>query len=181
MKNAKCFVHICCAPCSIEVIESLVNDGVEIYGYFYNPNIQPFDEYKKRRDSVISYLDKLKIKYEIADYDTYEYFEKIETNLKGIERCTLCYDLRLEKSAQRARELCFENYSTTLLWNPHKDFDFIADVGRKNAEKYNLEFHFPKLTHDYWKYKDKAKVEEMYLQKYCGCVFSNFENPKRKK
>ncbi len=179
MRNKKLFLHICCAPCSIEVIDSLANDGYEIYGYFYNPNVQPFDEYKKRRDSVITYMDKLGLEYEIADYDAYEYFEKIGDILKGKERCTICYDLRLEKSSKRAKELGFGVYSTTLLWNPHKDFNFIADVGRKNAEKYDLEFHFPKLSHDYWKYKNKAKEEEMYLQKYCGCVFSSWENRKQ--
>jgi len=175
VKNKKIFLHICCAPCSIEVIESLVEDGYEIFGYFYNPNIHPFDEYKKRRDSVIKYLEKLGIKYEIADYDVHEYFDKIGDIQKGKERCTLCYDLRMERSAIRAKELGYETFTSTLLFNPHKDFEFIAKVGKKNAKKYGLNFHFPSLAHDYWGNKAKAKELEMYFQKYCGCVFSTTE------
>lgn len=186
MKTDKCklFLHICCAPCSIEVIESLLTPPTpsqelekeyEVFGYFYNPNIHPFDEYKKRRDSVVKYLEKLDIKYEIADYDVHEYFDKIGAVQTGKERCTLCYDLRMERTAKRAKELGYDTFTTTLLFNPHKDFEFIAKVGEANAEKYDLHFYFPKLTHDYWKYKDKAKELDMYIQKYCGCVFSTTE------
>lgn len=174
--DKKILLHICCAPCSIEVIDALVKDGYEIFGYFYNPNIHPYDEYNKRRDSVVSYLNELGIKYEIADYDMYDYFHAIGENTKGMERCVACYDFRLAKSAQRAKELGFSKYSTTLLWNPHKDFNFIAEVGIKNAEKLNLEFYFPKLEHDYWGVKKKSKEAGLYIQKYCGCVFSSWEN-----
>ena len=76
MESKKIFLHICCVPCSVEVIETLMKEGQEIFGYFYNPNIHPFDEYKKRRDSVVKYLEDLGIKYEIADYDVHEYFVK---------------------------------------------------------------------------------------------------------
>ena len=178
MKN-KIFLHICCAPCSIEVIDSLISEDFEIFGYFYNPNIHPFDEYEKRRESVENHLKKLKIEYKIADYDMFEYFNKISGEFVGAGRCNLCYDLRLGKSAIEAKSLGFEKYSSTLLWNPHKDFNSIAETGRKNGEKYGVEFYFPKLTHDYWKYKAKAKEEELYIQKYCGCVFSSWENKQR--
>ena len=176
INNKHLFLHICCAPCSIEVIDALVKDGYEIFGYFYNPNIHPFDEYKKRRDSVIQYLEKLGIKYEIADYDVHEYFDKIGDIQKGKGRCTLCYDLRMERTASRAKELGYEIFSTTLLFNPHKDFKFIARVGKENAKKYDLHFYFPKLKHDHWGNKAKAKELGMYSQKYCGCVFSSVES-----
>ena len=175
MENKKIFLHICCAPCSIEVIDALIKDGYEIYGYFYNPNIHPFDEYKRRRDSVIKYLEKLGFEYEIADYDVHEYFDAIGEYRVGKERCKRCYDLRMENSAKRASELGYQEFSTTLLFNPHKDFKFIAEVGKKNAELQNLSFIFPKLAHDYWGNKKKAKDLNLYFQKYCGCVFSTTE------
>jgi len=76
--------------------------------------------------------------------------------------------------------LKYDTYSSTLLWNPHKDYEKISNIGKLYAKKNYLNFLFPKLTHDYWKYKEIAKDEQMYIQKYCGCVFSSYENKKGK-
>lgn len=172
MKDKKILLHICCAPCSIEVIEKLSHNGYLIYGYFYNPNIYPFEEYIKRRDSVVKYLKKLNFEFKIGDYDSVSYAKSVSNKFAGNNRCIECYKFRLINSAETATELNFKNFSTTLLFNPHKDFKCIAKLAGQIARENGLNFINPVLKRDYWGSKEKAKSEGVYFQKYCGCIFS---------
>lgn len=172
MHNKEILLHICCSPCSIEVIEKLSKDGYSIFGYFYNPNIYPFEEYIKRRDSVINYLKKKQIKFKIGDYNSDLYETTIGNNFTGSNRCIECYKFRIFNSAKTAVELNIKNFSTTLLFNPHKDFNKIAKIAKRISKDYKLEFINPSLKRDYWGNKRKAKNEGLYFQKYCGCISS---------
>lgn len=170
-------LHICCAPCAIACVERLREDGYKVTGYFYNPNIQPLKEYKKRYSEVVRLSELMGFELHAGDYDPLRWFEEIrglEDEPEGGRRCEVCYRLRLEETAALAKKLGIGQFTTTLSVSPHKYFDKIRYIGEELAKSYKLVF----LPYDFKK-KDgfKRSVElsrkyNLYRQNYCGCVFS---------
>lgn len=180
MEKNKILLHTCCAPCGAHVIQALQNNGFEVSCFFYNPNIHPIIEYEKRRTEIMAYLSKLKQLAIIAgDYEVEKWFRLI----KGLEqepergrRCQVCYRLRLEKTAQIARENNFAYFASTLSVSPHKDALAINQIGRSLGDEYGLNFYEAdwKKKDGYKKSCEIAKEENFYRQRYCGCVYSWF-------
>lgn len=182
-EKPKILLHSCCAPCSTTAIFSLVND-YDIQIYYYNPNIEPEEEYVKRKNEEIRFVDKLKKQgYDIGfvdvDYDN-EAFEKmavgLENEREGGKRCEKCFLLRLEKVAQAAKEGGFDLFATTLTVSPHKNAELINSIGKQLEQKYNityLETNFKKKD-GYKKSIEYSKQFGLYRQDYCGCRFSNW-------
>lgn len=175
-KNNKLLLHSCCGPCSSSVIERL-KDYFDITVLYYNPNIEPKEEYDKRKSEQLKLLNILNIKHMDIDYLNEEYHDKV----KGYEqepenglRCTLCFELRLEKTAKLALENNFDYFSTTLTVSPHKNSKLINEIGLKLQDKYNIKF----LVSDFKKeegYKrsiELSKKYDLYRQDYCGCLYS---------
>jgi predicted adenine nucleotide alpha hydrolase (AANH) superfamily ATPase len=174
----KLLLHSCCAPCSGEVMLALTLSGIDYTIYFYNPNIHPKKEYDLRKDENKRFADKHQIEFIDADYDRDEWF----TRARGMEhapergiRCTMCFDMRFERSALYAHENKFSIFTSSLGISRWKDFDQINDCGERAAS------HYPELT--YWKFNwrkdggaarmiEISKNEEFYMQEYCGCVYS---------
>ncbi|MBA4696701.1 MAG: epoxyqueuosine reductase QueH [Legionella sp.] len=171
-------LHSCCAPCSGEVMEALLYSGIDFSIFFYNPNIHPKQEYLLRKEENIVFANKHQIPFIDADYDTTNWFERI----KGFEleperghRCTLCFDMRFERTALYAFENGFPLISSSLGISRWKDMNQINDAGIRAASRY------PNLQ--YWTYNWRkaggsermyqiAKRENFYKQEYCGCVYS---------
>ena len=169
-------LHICCGPCGTSVIERL-SDTYSIHGFFFNPNIQPEEEYYRRLDSTRDVASYFSIPMEIPGYDT----DRFEEAVRGYEqepengaRCSLCYRLRLEETARYARENGYGIFASTLTLGPQKRASVINPIGHEIAGKYSLRF----LDGD-WKKQDgfKRSLElsrtlKIYRQKYCGCLLS---------
>ncbi|MBI4766372.1 MAG: epoxyqueuosine reductase QueH [Deltaproteobacteria bacterium] len=167
-------LHICCAPCTIYPLQTLRNEGFQVSGYFYNPNIHPFREYQKRKDTLRDYseIGKLEIFYE--DQCDLELFLD-RTRPWGPERCRSCYEIRLEATARRARTQGFEAFSTTLLYSRYQKHDWIREVGTRIGECLAIPFYYQDFRPGWFEGVQKSKELGLYRQPYCGCIFSEKE------
>lgn len=171
-------LHSCCAPCSGEVMEALIDSGIKFSIFFYNPNIHPVKEYLIRKEENIRFAEKHNIPFIDADYDTDNWFARA----KGMEnepergiRCTMCFDMRFERTALYAHEHGFSLISSSFGISRWKNMAQINDCGIRAASNY------PDIQ--YWDYNwrknggssrmiEISKREEFYQQEYCGCVYS---------
>ncbi|UCH88209.1 MAG: epoxyqueuosine reductase QueH [Thermoplasmata archaeon] len=179
-------LHICCAPCSTEVIERLQNDGYEVKGFFYNPNIQPKEEYEKRLDDARKYTHLAEIDLIEGDYDDSTWIEKTndyKNEPEGGKRCKICYELRLLKTGEIAKLKNFDFFTSTLTISPYKNAKDINEIGieisKKIGVKY-LESDFKKKD-GYYKSICKSKEAGLYRQDYCGCSYSKLESESKSK
>lgn len=179
-KGNKLLLHSCCGPCSTSVIERL-KDDFDITILYYNPNIEPYEEYEKRKKEQLRILDIYKVKYIDIDYLNEEYRTKVKGYEKEKEngfRCHLCYELRLEKTAVYAKENNFDYFGTTLTVSPYKNSKVINEIGLNLESKYQVSYLLSdfKKEDGYKKSIDLSKKYNLYRQDYCGCLFSKGEN-----
>jgi predicted adenine nucleotide alpha hydrolase (AANH) superfamily ATPase len=176
--ETKVLMHSCCAPCSGPLIEKMAKSGIDLTIFFYNPNIHPKKEYEIRKKENIRFAEKLGLAFIDADYDVQNWFARA----KGMEqepergiRCTMCFDMRFERTALYAYEHDFRIITSSLGISRWKNMDQINDSGIRAAA------HYPGVT--YWTYNwrkngggarmyELAKEEEFYKQEYCGCIYS---------
>ena len=173
-------LHSCCGPCSSSVIERL-KDYFDITVLYYNPNIEPVEEYIKRKNEQLRLLKELDVKFLDIDYLNEEYHNTIkgyENEPENGARCPICYRLRMEKTAKLAEDNNFDYFCTTLTVSPHKPSKIINEIGL-DLEK---EYHIPYLLSDFKKedgYKrsiELSKEYNLYRQDYCGCLYSKRTN-----
>jgi len=163
-------LHVCCGPCASYVIEFL-KGKYDLTLYFFNPNIEPEEEYLRRLESVKKLADKhnlLLIEGKYNNNEWREFVKGFENEPEGGKRCSLCFAFRLKRTAELADELGFDFFTTTLTISSYKDADVINKIGKK-YDKY-LEFDFSK---GFSRSVELAKEYNLYRQKYCGCEFSN--------
>lgn len=174
----KLLLHSCCAPCSGEVMEAIHATGVTYAIFFYNPNIHPSKEYDIRKEENIRFAKEHDVPFIDADYDTDNWFARA----KGMEnepergiRCTMCFDMRFERTALYAHENDYSMISSSLGISRWKDMNQINDCGHRAAAPYE--------GLQYWDYNwrkqggsqrmiEISKREHFYQQEYCGCVYS---------
>lgn len=169
----KILLHICCGPCATATIRRLQADNYEVFGYYYNPNIHPDFEYRKRLMEAKKLADNLKIELIEEKYNPKEYFEAIRGNeVNQKERCPKCWKLRIEKTAKKAEELGIKSIATTLRISPYQNQEKLLEIGNSIAKKYNLNFYNKELVCCFNESINLSKEQGMYRQKYCGCVFS---------
>lgn len=168
----KLLIHTCCAPCSIYCIDSLRKEGIEPTAYWFNPNIHPYIEYKTRRDTLIEYSKMINLNLIIEEnYGLDEFCKNVIYNLA--DRCKkYCYKVRLEQTAKFAKENGFDAFTTTLLVSPYQNHEAIIEIGNEMAKKYNIEFLYRDFRTGFREGQNKARELELYMQKYCGCIFS---------
>lgn len=167
-------MHICCAPCSYMCIETLRSENINITGFWYNPNIHPFQEYKARRDTLIMHAKNVNMPLvTVDDYGLREFVRLVYPNLE--DRCGKCYDIRLEKAAKYAAENGFDSFTTSLLISPYQRHEVIISVAQEKAKKYGVEFLYRDFRPYFREGQRKARGAGYYMQKYCGCVFSEEE------
>ncbi len=176
-------LHSCCAPCSSAVITRL-QDFFHITVFYYNPNIEPFIEYERRKKEQIRFLQEFDSSIQILDVD-YEH-EKFQASVHGLEkepeggaRCYKCYYLRLEKTVEEALQKHFDYFGTTLTVSPHKNAQKINEIGLKLEELYNKKSNKTirflvsdfKKKDGYKKSLEMSKEYHLYRQDYCGCLY----------
>jgi hypothetical protein len=167
-------LHICCGPCSIYPVKVLRQEGHEVYGYFFNPNIHPYQEHTRRRETLEEYARSIDLPLIMDDGYDLEGFLR-ETVFRETERCRFCYRLRLEKAAQVAIKGKFDALSTTLLYSRFQKHDLIAETGRETAGRENLEFFYRDFREGWREGVIRSKELGMYRQQYCGCIYSEKE------
>ena len=165
-------MHACCAPCSIFCVDTLRNEGIEPTLYWYNPNIHPYMEYKARKDTLIKYSEIMKLNLVIDDeYGLDKFCENTINDLNS--RCiNYCYPIRLRKTFEYAKENGYDTVTTTLLYSIYQKHDYIKKLCKDLSEEYEIEFLYRDFRLGFWEGHDKAKELELYMQKYCGCIFS---------
>jgi epoxyqueuosine reductase len=176
--HRKVLLHSCCAPCSGEVMEAMVASGIDFTIFFYNPNIHPRKEYDLRKDENIRFAEKFGIPFVDADYDRDNWFARargMENEPERGVRCTMCFDMRFERTALYAHEHGFPVITSSLGISRWKNMEQINDCGKRAAARY------PDLL--YWDYNwrkaggsarmiEISKRETFYQQEYCGCAYS---------
>ena len=168
----KLLLHTCCAPCSVYCIDSLREEGIEPTVYWYNPNIHPYMEYKARRDCLKEYTKNIGVEAIFEeDYGLDKFCKEVVQDLQN--RCSLyCYPVRLEQTAKYAKENGYNAFSTTLLVSPYQNHEKLIEVGNQMAKKYDIEFLYRDFRVGFREGQAKARELGLYMQKYCGCIFS---------
>lgn len=164
-------LHICCAPCSVACLAQLAEEGISPTGFWYNPNIHPYQEYKARRDTLIDYAKSIGLPLIIHDeYGLQKFTKAVSNDIPN--RCAYCYAVRLDETARTAKEQGFKAFSTTLTVSPYQNHELIRQIGEKAAKKYGVEFRYYDFAPRFREGQAKARELELYMQKYCGCIYS---------
>jgi len=167
----KLLLHCCCAPCAIKCAAVLRSESVEPALFWYNPNIHPSTEYTLRRDNLALFAanENLELKM-IDEYGLRLFLKEVFPDTEY--RCKKCYLLRLEKTAFIAAQGGFEAFTTSLLISPYQDHDAVKRIGEEAAEKHGVKFLYRDFRPLFREGQSEARSMGFYMQKYCGCIFS---------
>lgn len=174
----KLLLHSCCGPCSTVVIERL-KDRFDVTVFYFNPNIEPREEYEKRKQEQKKVCDFWGVPFVDGDYDNSgwrQFVAGLEAEREGGKRCEKCFVYRLKETAQTAKSQNFDIFATTLSVSPHKNSDLINSVGQMISNEVGIEF-LPesfKKKDGYLRSIQISKNLNLYRQNYCGCSFSNW-------
>ena len=146
----KTLLHTCCAPCSVSCVEQLRTEGIEPVSYWFNPNIHPYQEYKARRDTLIGYAKQINMEL-IVQED---------------------YGLRLDRAAEFAAENGFDSFTSTLFVSPYQQHERMAQIAEQAARKWGVSFLYRDFRPGFRSGQQQARELGLYMQKYCGCIFS---------
>ena len=170
----KTLLHICCAPCANQPIEVLRTDGLEVVGFWYNPNIHPFTEYRARRNCLRE--DAATIELPVIEKNDYGLRPFVRSVAEDIEhRCGKCYEMRLYEAAKTAAEGGFDSFTSSLFISPYQRHELMREVAERAAFEYGVKFEYRDFRPYFRAGQEKARELDMYIQKYCGCVFSEEE------
>ncbi len=170
----KLLMHICCSNCSLYPLQDFLSRGVDIKGFWFNPNIHPYTEYTSRLASVEKLQRLWNLDIEYADeYLLDDFLAKVAG--KGKERCYYCYSMRLEKTALAARKMRLDGFTTSLLASPYQKFDMIISIGEETGRRHGVPFHVRDVRQGWGVSKGLALELGLYRQKYCGCIYSEME------
>ena len=167
-------LHICCANCAINPIQQLQGRGDGVVGFFFNPNIHPYQEYRKRLEALKHYSEKTGLDFILRDeYLLEEFLRNVSHRVD--DRCRYCYRVRLEATASEAKEKGFERFSTTLLESSHQNHALIKETGEEVAKEVGIPFHYEDFRPGWRKGAEVSKAMGLYRQQYCGCIYSEKE------
>ena len=170
----KTLLHICCAPCANQCIDSLRSEGQELTGYWYNPNIHPFTEYRARRNCLREYAQTIRLPpIEKNDYGLRPFVKAVAEDIEN--RCVKCYEMRLFEVARFASENGFDGFSSSLFISPYQQHELMKEVAENAADTYHVSFVYRDFRPLFKAGQEKARELGFYMQKYCGCVFSEEE------
>ncbi len=173
----KLLLHMCCGPCACYPVKMLQGRGIQITGYFFNPNIHPYREWDTRRKNAELFAEKAGIgfvaerKYQLRD------FLKRALPAESVPngRCTMCYTWRLEQTARYAAENGFDAFTSTLFYSIYQQHDLMKQTAESFVRKYDIPFYYEDFRIGWQEGIDISKKLELYRQSYCGCIFSEEE------
>ncbi|MDR0443675.1 MAG: epoxyqueuosine reductase QueH [Treponema sp.] len=182
--RCKMLFHCCCAPCSISCVKSLRDENIEPELFWYNPNIHLYTEYKSRRNTLVEFAAQEKLQLEMLDeYGLMKFLNEVFPDMENaankrcagnfVARCEKCYCMRLEKTAETTAQKGYDAFSTSLLISPYQDHDALRRIGEEAAAKYGVDFIYRDFRPLFREGQAAARAMGCYMQKYCGCVFSD--------
>lgn len=172
----KLLLHVCCAPCSTATVASWREEGFDLTGAFFNPNIHPFSEHERRRETLLGYSGDIGLPLiGEPEYDVRAWLAMVRGREEKGERCRLCIGQRLTRTAELAAAGGFGSFSTTLLVSPYQDHDIIREEGKHAAAAAGIGFLYRDLRPRYRDSVTLSRAAGLYRQNYCGCIFSEEE------
>lgn len=173
-------LHICCAPCAIMCVKTLREEGIEPTGYWDNPNIHPYTEFRMRRQTLEEYARSIDLKLIIGGkYGLRAFLDDVNGDYTG--RCLHCYRMRFRSVAKYAAENGFSHFSSTLFVSPYQNHELMIQAAEEAAAEFGVTF----LHRDFRPYfrqgQDEARELGLYMQKYCGCIFSEEDRYQKRK
>ena len=170
----KVLLHMCCAHCAIVPLKKLRQAAFQPFGFFYNPNIHPYQEYLRRKGTIETYAKRAGLKMIYRDeYDLEGFLRSVV--YREHERCRHCYHCRLEATAKMARKGKFDAFTTTLLYSKHQNHSLIKEIGESLAKQFSVPFHYEDFRKWWQEGIRESKAMGLYRQQYCGCIYSEKE------
>ena len=169
------FLHICCGPCAAYPLEWFRDErpDLEIEGWFYNPNIHPWGEFRRRRDALAFLALNRGFKVDFSPpYDAAEFLAALGARAEGLDRCRACYAWRLSAAAREAAGRGRPAFATTLAYSKRQKHDLILEEGQRAAAAHGLDFFYMDWRPGWTRGRELARNLELYRQSYCGCLFS---------
>ncbi|MBD3234323.1 MAG: hypothetical protein GF315_11425 [candidate division Zixibacteria bacterium] len=171
--NKDIVIHICCAACAVYPVEKLVKDGYSVTGFWYNPNIHPYVEYTKRLQSLKHYSELIDLDTVYDEsYDLDEFLRQVSSNPSVPERCYHCYRMRLQRTAEFTKQEGLELFTSTLSVSPYQNHNLLIAVANEAAKRVGVKFKYIDFREGYRQGHNKARELGLYMQKYCGCIYS---------
>lgn len=174
----KIVLHQCCGPCSLYPIKVLKEQGYEISGYFYNPNIHPINEFYKRLENTLivnNYFELTSYYEEVYGLTDFFQFKETEKNI----RCSYCYKMRLKKTVEFAKKNNFKYFTSSLLYSKYQNHQEIVNYSYEMSKLYNIEFIYYDFRSGWKEGINLSKELNIYRQQYCGCIYSEEERYKK--
>ena len=178
-RGKRILLHMCCGPCTIYPVERLRGEEFQVTGFWYNPNIHPWEEYHRRWESTKRYAQAVNLPVlQHPDYDMVLFVREVVGQERSGERCRICYRVRLGRTAEVAAREGFDAFTTTLLISPHQDQKTIQRIGEEVAEVLGVDWYRENLRRGWAQGRKMARQHDLYRQRYCGCVYSEWERHK---
>ncbi len=168
-------LHVCCGPCLIYPYRVLSGRDIRLTGLFYNPNIHPWREYEKRRETLRQYVSQVGMASVFSETYDMEAFLRGVAFSEGKERCRFCYEQRLRYTAQYARDRGFDAFSTTLLYSKYQSHDLVRETAERMAATFGVPFHYEDFRVGWQEGVNLSRDMGLYRQPYCGCIYSEKE------
>lgn len=167
-------LHICCAPCANQCVTALRSGGFSVTGFWFNPNIHPFTEYRARRNCLRAYAESVGLSLiEKNDYALRPFVRAVAQDIEN--RCVKCYEMRLYEAARQASVGGFDSFTSSLFISPYQNHELMAQVAQAAADTYGVSFLYRDFRPYFRDGQAYAREHGFYMQKYCGCVFSEEE------
>jgi len=176
MPNDPVLLHVCCAPCLCAILDPLRARSTMLTAFYYNPNIHPLLEHRRRLKAVHVLADRERLPLAADErYGLEPFLDAIGTQRGRPARCRTCYAMRLEATARHAADHGFPVFTSTLLVSPQQDREMICELGHDAARRHGVAFDDTdhRARHDLG--NERARRLQLYRQQYCGCVFSEFD------
>ncbi len=177
----KVFLHACCGPCMTSFDKYFKERNIPYSVYFYNPNIHPYKEFVKRMKTLDEYAESIGIEV-IHDMSFQQYkWEHEYAELTANERCKNCYEQRINKTAEAAKQNGFTHFTSTLLISPYQNHEMINEIGISAGRRNDVAFYYKDFREYFRGGQNIAREKGLYRQKYCGCIYSYNESKFRDK
>lgn len=175
----KIVLHTCCGPCTVYPLEKLRQKGMDVQGFFFNPNIHPFREFTRR----LTALDDLAVQMQFAvekdcEYGLRDYMRRVVFHED--ERCSICYEMRLSRTAEYTAQIGADAFTTTLLYSKYQNHKKICQLAGQLAKHYNVSFYYEDFRLGWQEGIDRSIDMGLYRQPYCGCIYSEQERYDKK-
>lgn len=168
---AKILLHSCCGPCTIYPLHRLRAQQWDVYSLFYNPYIQPYQEFERRLTTLQELADREGFKLIVRpDYDLEGFLR--QTVFREQHRCITCYSARLEATARLARKSRFDAFTTTLLYSKQQNHALVRSLAEEASHKFDIPFYYEDFRVGWREGQEAARRSGMYRQQYCGCIYS---------